>query len=200
MKQKSDQESKQHEASGGVPRGVLALGDAHASGELAGKRPKPDSGGDLGGEGGDDTAQEEFKFRYWADASIDIEKMVTKTKVLRLVSTKKMIYFDSRTEKKHNYRYNKFRKHHTRDVHQSFTTSLDIDGFESEILSSDHDYWWLSYSLWILCSLLFINFLQEWYFLTLSRKYKYPVLKMVSYKKRMDKDKDDSDCSNDSDD
>lgn len=65
--------------------------------------------------------------------------MVNKTKVLRLESIKKLIFYDDKSEKKYNRKYRKFIKKNIRDVQHKNWTELRIEGFEGEILSSNHN-------------------------------------------------------------
>eukprot|EP00801_Mesodinium_rubrum_P004093 Mrub_04095.p1 GENE.Mrub_04095~~Mrub_04095.p1 ORF type:complete len:433 (+),score=37.68 Mrub_04095:108-1301(+) len=143
------------------------------------------------------TATEEFHYRYWTDRSINIEKMIKYTKCLRLNSIKKLIFFDEKTDRKYQKYYNRFVSNHSRDVHNDHREEMTIPNFQASILCTDKDYWWASYSLWLFLCLCNLNFIVSSYFFTRSRSYKYPVLKMISYKRRIDKDSDDSDSSDD---
>lgn len=66
-----------------------------------------------------------------------------------------------------------------------------------EILCTNVDYWWSNQCLYFIACMLNVNSQIVYKFYSETKKYKYPLLKMISYKKRIDKDYDDSDCSDD---
>lgn len=87
----------------------------------------------------------------------------------------------------------------SRDQYNDHREEMTIPSFQQCIFCTDKDQWWASFSLWFVLCLFNMNQIISAQFYSQARFYKYPVLKMISYKKRIDKDSDDSDCSSDSD-